>query len=555
MNNRTVKDIIEIKAQKRNDEEIKILIVEDNPDHALLARAALEKQTSWSVDVADSVESAVKLMKNENYRVVLTDYRLPDGDGIDLINFNECCPFVVMTSQGNEKIAVRALQKGAYNYVVKDKLFYELLPSVISKAIEKYDADQELLRLRSELEKENKRLAKANQKLRSLDEMKSNLISTVSHELRTPLTIIQSQTSLVFDEITGPINEGQHECLKSVLRNCIRLGALIDDLLNTSKLESGKMKLECSKINIKELLLELINDFKPKFQTKSQELYLEAPDNILPVLADKEKIIQVLTNLVGNAFKFTPEGGYVTIEVKQESDYVIVEVKDSGIGISEEDQKIIFEKFSQVKKEPGAGAKGTGLGLSIAKEIVELHAGDIWVKSQSGKGSTFSFSLHIYSSMAKFYVQLAENIKKAKRNGVTITLILMRIKYRNNNISYNETGIIRSISGLLEENIEKQMHRSSDKMLQYPQKDTFAILLESDEQGAMGYINRLRKSFSQELLDNMTVGYGITTWSDNLNPVQWVKDAENRMTVLKPEGVNIDKEIPSGEQENACSRR
>lgn len=546
MDNQAVRDIAEVEIQRKGDEEIKILIVEDNPDHALLAQEALEKQPLWSVDVADSVESAVKLIKNENYRVVLTDYRLPDGNGIDLINVDKCCPFVVMTSQGNEKIAVRALQKGAYDYVVKDKLFYELLSSVISKAIEKYDADQELIRLRSELEKENKRLAKANQKLRSLDEMKSNLISTVSHELRTPLTIIQLQTALVFDEITGSVNKDQHECLKSVLRNCDRLGALIDDILNTSKLESGKMKLKCAKIDIKDLLSELVNNFNPRFQTKSQTLNFKAPDNILPVLADREKIIQVLTNLVGNAHKFTPASGHVTIEVKQESGYIIIEIKDSGIGISEEDQRIVFEKFNQFKKEPGAGAKGTGLGLSIAKEIVELHAGSIWVKSQPGKGSTFAFSIHVYSPMAEFYVQLAENMKKAKRNGITITLILMRMEYYNNKILSNETSMIRSIGGLLEENIEQSMHRSGDKMLQHPRKDTFAILLEFDEQGAIGYINRLSKSFSQKLLDSVKIMYGIATWSDNLSPVQWANNAETRMTILKQEEININKEISDG---------
>lgn len=546
MNFRAVEGITEVVIPERAVEKVKILIVEDNPDHALLAQAALEKQPLWLVDVADSVESAIKLMKTGDYRVVLTDYRLPDGDGIDLITVDKSCPFVVMTSQGNEKVAVRALQKGAYDYVVKDKAFYELLSSVISKAIEKYDADQELIRLRSQLEKENRRLAEANRKLRTLDEMKSNLISTVSHELRTPLTIIQAQAALVFDEITGSINENQRESLDSVLRNCHRLGALIDDILNISKLEAGKMKLSRTKTDIKALLSELIHDFKPKFQARSQDLSLKAQDNISPVLVDREKIIQVLTNLIGNAHKFTPEGGNVVVEAKQKGDYVIVEVRDSGIGISEEDQKVVFDKFSQAKKEPGAGARGTGLGLAIAKEIVELHAGNIWVKSQLGKGSAFAFSLPIFSPIAEFHMQLAENMKKAKRNSTTITLILLRMERYDDRVLGNETKIIRSVGGLLKEVIRQAMYRSGDKVLQHPRSDTVAVLLESDEQGAIAFVDRLSKSISQGIHNSVSIMYGIATWFVQLSPAQWVNNAEARMNALRTVGTNDYKEVPDG---------
>lgn len=238
---------------------------------------------------------------------------------------------------------------------------------------------------------------------KELSELKTRFVANVSHELRTPLVAIQKSLSLILGKDAGEVNPEQEKFLTIATRNIDRLSRLINDLLDIAKLEAGKMSLHPKKIPARELVLHVVSTLETWSKDKKIKIETRFPESPVEVEVDPDRITQVLTNLIGNAVKFTPDGGTVTVEVNAgvkdaavgREEVMEIAVKDTGIGISPEDQKIIFDKFVQVSLLQPAGVSSTGLGLAIAREIVELHGGRIWVESEPGKGSCFAFRLPI----------------------------------------------------------------------------------------------------------------------------------------------------------------
>ncbi|HBJ78680.1 ATP-binding protein [Fusobacterium varium] len=232
-------------------------------------------------------------------------------------------------------------------------------------------------------------------KLKEIDQMKSDFVSTVSHEFRTPLTSIGMAVELLKDGSVGTINETQQELLKVIKEDSERLNVLIKDLLDLSRLESGKTHLKFEKNNIKKIIETTVNSLKNLSENKNVKIEIKNIEDSLFVLADINKIILVLTNLITNAIKYKSEKreGYIIIEAFKKEKNIIVSVEDNGQGIPEEYIEKIFNKFIQVKVSNEGKIEGTGLGLSICKEIIKNHGGEIWVDSILGKGSTFYFSL------------------------------------------------------------------------------------------------------------------------------------------------------------------
>jgi len=244
----------------------------------------------------------------------------------------------------------------------------------------------------NELKKAKDEIEKKNKELRKLDELKSELIANVSHELRTPLTIIKESISLVADGITGETTEIQKKIMSRGLENISRLQIIIENLLDISRLESRMDKLKKTQVDIVALVKEVRASLLFQANKKDLEVRLNFPHEVLEIYIDKDKIIQVFTNLIGNAIKFT-EKGYIEVLVIDKKNSVECCVSDTGIGIGEEDLPKVFSKFQQFGRTYGPGAKGTGLGLSISKSIVELHQGKIRVESKINKGAKFIFSL------------------------------------------------------------------------------------------------------------------------------------------------------------------
>lgn len=230
---------------------------------------------------------------------------------------------------------------------------------------------------------------------REVNQMKNEFVSTVSHELRTPLTSIKGYVDLILDGEAGDINDIQREFLQIVKQNGDRLVDLINDLLDISRIESGRIHLKIQPIDIGDAVAGAIDTFKAVLDQTDMSVRTKITKNLPHAAGDRDRVGQVLINLISNAIKYSPGGGSVTVTAKQRDDQILVCVTDTGIGISKEDQEHLFSKFYRVDSSLTRDIGGTGLGLSICKTIIELLGGQIWVDSGVGKGSSFSFTLPI----------------------------------------------------------------------------------------------------------------------------------------------------------------
>ncbi|MEW6067986.1 MAG: response regulator [Nitrospirota bacterium] len=244
-------------------------------------------------------------------------------------------------------------------------------------------------------------LERANKELRQLDKLKSTFLANMSHELRTPMNAIIGYTDLLLDRVDGPLNEEQEKSLKKVVSNARHLLQLINDVLDVSKIESGKIELQQKEIDLKRLIESIIPTFEPMIKQKGLILTINLDKNMPIVYGDEDKIKQIFINLLSNAIKFTHKGGINILSKPSERGirsgdapiFAEICIEDSGIGIKEEDIGKIFDKFTQVDTTTIRQYEGTGLGLNIARGLVALHKGMIWVTSKLGEGSKFCFTL------------------------------------------------------------------------------------------------------------------------------------------------------------------
>jgi signal transduction histidine kinase/DNA-binding response OmpR family regulator len=246
-------------------------------------------------------------------------------------------------------------------------------------------------------------LERANRELRELDKLKSTFLANMSHELRTPMNAIIGYTDLLLDKLDGPINEEQEKSLKKVMSNARHLLQLINDVLDVSKIESGKIELQPKELDVKSVIDSIIPTFEPMIKQKGLTLTFNIDENLSPCYGDEDKVRQILINLLSNAVKFTYQGE-ITISARNSERgikpgeppiFAEICVEDTGIGIKDEDLGKIFDKFTQVDVSIIRQYEGTGLGLSIARGLVALHKGLIWVTSKYGEGSKFCFTLPI----------------------------------------------------------------------------------------------------------------------------------------------------------------
>ncbi|NQT95773.1 MAG: PAS domain S-box protein, partial [Candidatus Omnitrophica bacterium] len=235
--------------------------------------------------------------------------------------------------------------------------------------------------------------AKDITEIKKAEKLKDEFVSTVSHELRTPLSITKEGVSLALDEIPGKLNQEQKKILSMSKDNIDRLARIINDLLDISKIESGKTELKKVLVNISSVIREICEGWILESDKKKQSIKLDIPKNPIDVHMDQDKMIEVMNNLISNAIKFTPGKGTIKIGLKDKRSNVEVSVSNTGAGIAKEDIPKVFNKFQQFGRTAGPGAKGTGLGLAIAKELVELHGGQIKVESKLEEGTTFIFTI------------------------------------------------------------------------------------------------------------------------------------------------------------------
>jgi signal transduction histidine kinase len=267
-------------------------------------------------------------------------------------------------------------------------------------AIENAHAYRELELLTQTLEERVKdrtlELEQANERLREMDHLKSAFVSVVSHELRTPMTSIKGYVENMLQGLTGDLTDKQAHYLSRMKLNVERLTRLINDLLDLSRIEMGRLELRRTAVSVRDLSAEVVESCLPLAQERGISLNTQLPAALAPVSADRDKLTQVLTNLIQNAIKFTPERGHVRIEVRSRDDgFIQINVIDTGPGISSDELDKVFQRFYRGASAPST-AQGAGLGLTIAKNLVELHGGRIWVTSTVGTGSCFSFTVPMH---------------------------------------------------------------------------------------------------------------------------------------------------------------
>jgi signal transduction histidine kinase len=247
--------------------------------------------------------------------------------------------------------------------------------------------------LEAKVEVRTRALQEANERLKELDRLKSEFVSDVSHELRTPLTSIKGYVDYLLEGIAGELSQPQRDFLIRVKGNTDRVLRLINDLLDLARIEAGRVDLHPVRLSLLEVATEVIDALKPLASEKGIDLGTRFPETDAFVRADRDHLSQVLLNLTHNAIKFTPPGGHVLVQAKAQGDgNVVTVVQDTGEGIPQEEWERVFDKFHQVSQTPPQ-PKGSGLGLTITKKLLELQGGKIWVRSDPGKGSEFSFTL------------------------------------------------------------------------------------------------------------------------------------------------------------------
>ncbi len=371
-----------------NPQTTNVLLIEDNPGDADLVRLRLvEGRSPVKVNCVNRLSDGLASLETETPSVVLLDLNLPDSRGAEtfrrVMEHSPNVPVVVLSGQDDEALAMKAVHQGVQDYLVKGNISSKHLERAIRYAVER----QALLRA---LEISQK------QKI----EFKNQFLSHISHELRTPLTCIHQYVTLLLDGIAGAISPDQSDHLKTVLKSVNQLHAMIRDLLEAARAESGKMRIEPRCVSLKELVQQAVAMLRPSADEKRIGLEIGLDQRLPLLLADPDRVLEVLINLVDNAIKFTPNDGAVMIQanmVDADPGSVYVAVSDTGRGISPEAKNLIFERLYQDPDAPDNNRSGLGLGLFICKEIVRLHEGRIWVSSEPGQGSTFTFTLPVYS--------------------------------------------------------------------------------------------------------------------------------------------------------------
>jgi len=251
------------------------------------------------------------------------------------------------------------------------------------------------------LRQNNNELAAANRKLQELDKLKSQFLSVATHELRTPLSVILGYNAMLAETLEGKIDEEEKETLRESIAACKRLIRLVNSMLDITQIESGKMRMNVAPADLRQIVNSVGALFHHESRERGVHLEIELPARLPRLIVDAERIEQVLINLIGNAMKFTEPGGSITVSVRQHAGTIEVAVKDTGIGISPDDQAHIFDEFIQIRRQASNRQRhGSGLGLAIAKRIVEAHGGTIAVSSAPGAGSTFRFTVPLEPAKA-----------------------------------------------------------------------------------------------------------------------------------------------------------
>jgi signal transduction histidine kinase len=372
---------------------VKILIVDDEPDIALILKLHLEA-AGYQTASAHNGESALKMLAEDEFALVLLDIRMPRLGGVEVLRCiresGSDVAVIMMTAHGSEDLAVECMKAGALDYFPKPFALDDIMPRV-ERAIAYRSAVREKHRLEQE---------------------KDDFFYMLSHDLKNPITAVVGSIDIMREGRLGPVNEEQVEYLQSAIDSCSEVVSMIDNLLDIHRFEVGRMQMNIRPYNPAEIVKSVVGRFARAAEYEQIGLSLDMEEQLPDVAVDRSALTRILSNLLANAVKFTPEGGKITVScrhmgsgeaqelqipayaaVPEEFDrqrcLMRLSVRDTGNGIAREELGNIFERFVQVKGNGGCERGGAGLGLAYCKLATGSMGGVIWAESEVGEGSEF----------------------------------------------------------------------------------------------------------------------------------------------------------------------
>jgi two-component system, sensor histidine kinase and response regulator len=375
---------------------LRVLVVDDDGVDAERCMRLVAKSYGVTAEtvMVETPEAADEQLKHEKFDCVLVDYHLHDSNGLEFAArhmSDDDPPIVLLTGNGSESVVLEAMRTGVADYLNKTFMDVDTLRHAVDNAVEK-------AALRNSVREHLRAVETANATLMARTHEIQQFYHTVSHELKTPLTAAREFISLVADGVLGPVVEGQCQYLQHAIDCCDHMALHFNDLVEATRMETGKLKLIRRSEWIDTVILRTRVAMTSLAKTHRIRLNYDVPEKLPMVNVDAGRILQVLVNLITNAFKFSPENTHVDVIVRRSgASWLEVSVVDQGCGIAPEYLEHIFERLYQVTEsgQENSVISGLGLGLWIAREIIQLHGGQISVRSELGKGSTFSFTLPI----------------------------------------------------------------------------------------------------------------------------------------------------------------
>jgi len=376
----------------------RILIVDDDQTYLALCKRYLRKDTRYQYEIstASGAAEALRTCAENPFDCLLIDFGLPDQTGTDLIGTlkdrlgNALPPFVIISADATANPAIQAVRVHAADFLSKAHVSANALRRSVDNAVEKGI-------LRRSVDARRRELQRANTELERRAVEIQRFYHTVSHEMKTPLTAAREFVAIVRDGLSGPVCEDQETMLDHALECCDQITTQFNDLIDLTRLETGKMRLDPAPTDFTEIVCRAVAMCASPAREKELTVLTDCEEGLPLLRIDAGRIVQVLSNLLGNAVKFTPVGGRVTLTAARLDEHSItVSVIDTGCGIEPLDCQRVFDRLYQVSVAADSKeGSGLGLGLSIAREIVRGHGGELEVESSPGEGSSFSFTLPI----------------------------------------------------------------------------------------------------------------------------------------------------------------
>jgi signal transduction histidine kinase len=390
--------------------EGRLLVVDDEESLRITTAAILEKE-GYAVDTASSGDEAIALLDQKDYDLVLTDLHMEGGDGLSVLNqIRRHSPLtisVVLTGFASVESAIAALQEGAYDYLVKpcdiDSMKHTIRRGVehrrlmLAEQKARTDLEQLNLDLERRIQERTAELTRLNAELAEANRAKDVFLATLSHELRTPLTPVVGWIKLLR---SGNLDEKSvAQALDAIERNAWLQSKLIDDLLDTSRIATGKLHFEPKPTDLNTVVKAAIETVRASAASRNIELDVKLAPTTLVVMGEPVRLQQIVWNLISNAIKFTEPGGRVTVTTEHEASHAGLTVTDTGVGIAPEFLPHVFDRFKQADGSTSRRHGGLGLGLAIADALAKMHGGRIQAESDGvGRGARFSFHLELASA-------------------------------------------------------------------------------------------------------------------------------------------------------------